>query len=142
MLKAIVAYRYFASKFSSFFFPFSFYTDCGQPTVANGILLGDTFYEGSAIVNCDVGHEGGGMATCGSGGTWTTLPGCTAVGKRIHVQTLNSFPSHRGSTLEFAWSRLVVGNQNGTLYLISHFRPRLPEKRGRSLESTLHQSRA
>ena len=45
------------------------------------------------------------------------------------------FPSDPSLTLEFACFHLVVGNQNGALYLIGHFWSCMTQ------ESTLHEAR-
>ena len=60
------------------------FSDCGAPTLPNGFLIvgkEETWFTGTAEVGCDVGHEGGGVATCLNLGTWDTLPVCAPKGK-------------------------------------------------------------
>lgn len=51
----------------------------------NGVFSGDTFYAGTAYVTCNNGYDGSGAAVCGSSGTWTTEPTCTAKGNKIYM---------------------------------------------------------
>lgn len=59
------------------------FADCGTLTTPNGNLTAEstTAFNGTAIVACFEGYEGGGAATCLSNATWDTLPLCTPVGK-------------------------------------------------------------
>lgn len=55
--------------------------DCRRPTFSNGILNGDTVFDGNATIECDAGYSGGGTATCLDTGRWATLPLCYPTGK-------------------------------------------------------------
>lgn len=50
--------------------------DCRRPTFSNGVLNGDTVFDGIATIECDAGYSGGGTATCLDTGIWATLPLC------------------------------------------------------------------
>ena len=61
-----------------------FYLDCGPHTIANGNLMGDTVYSGTATVICDTGYKVGGPAYCLISGSWKTpLPTCDPQGQSI-----------------------------------------------------------
>lgn len=55
--------------------------DCESlPTIVHGSATGDTFHGGTAAVSCAEGHDLSGSLTCGSDGTWGTLPTCNKKG--------------------------------------------------------------
>ena len=62
-----------------------FLPDCGDPSIANSILIGTTVFDGAAFINCNAGYTGSGSAECLNIGIWNpaTLPTCTPKGKLV-----------------------------------------------------------
>ena len=75
----------------------SSFVDCGSPNTPNGKLTAEstTVFDGTAVVECNEGYEGGGVATCLDDATWDTLPPCTPVGK---FKGLDRMPSGKDLT--------------------------------------------
>ena len=58
-----------------------FFSDCGvHLNVTNGVVTGDTFFEGSTKLSCNRGYLPHGSTTCQDDGQWITDMKCTPIG--------------------------------------------------------------